>query len=815
MTQLWRDIVHALRVLQRSPGFASMAALAFAFGIGANTAIYSVAHVLVLQPLSVPHLDRLVTLSMTPREAPESRRGLSPADFLEWKKQLTTLDSLSAIDHVPVNVTGDGNPQPVNAYCVSADFFEALGTQPVQGRALYAADEQPGAEPVVVISDRFWKAHGGANLLGNVLELDGRPHTIVGIMPREFRYPTDAEIWLPMMLGASEKYDRTSFRFAVVAMLKQKISIAQASDEVRSRAHRLSQEYPNSHGDLSARVELLRDSISGNLTTPLTVLLMGSSGLLLLLACANVANLQFARVSSRSREIAIRAVLGATRSRLLNQFLVESVLLSAFGAALGSLMALWAVRLLRQSIPVEVQQHLPGWERLGLNGHVMLFTLAVSAISGIVAGLAPALVESRTDLTSSLREVGRSFTAGIRRARLRNIFVVVQIGLSLVLLVGSALVAQGLRVVNEPAPNLEPENAVLFQLSLPATRYPDQQKRWLCQEQLLARVLESGPAESVALVRDVPYSGESNSVEIEIEGREEKKHRRLTVQDQITSAGYFQTLGLPLIAGRDFSLDDRETTRPVAVISRALAKRYFPGEDPIGKRVRISRQTSDMLWTTIIGVSGDVHTSPFEKNYPFILYRPAAQSGPNSFAVLVRTKSSEPSSPGRLRADIRSALMKVDRDLPVSDITTLRQFFDNRELAVLRFVAGLLGIFAILSLVLASLGVYGIMARGVAERRQEFAVRMALGADARMVIRMVMGGGASLAGIGLAIGTPLAFAFGQTLAGFLFGVQASNLAAYCTGVAVLTLTCLVACFVPAFGIVRTDPMHSLKSDGSR
>jgi len=593
-----------------------------------------------------------------------------------------------------------------------------------------------------------------------------------------------------------------------VARLKAGVSLEQAGAEMGIIAREIAKKYPDeSHHQRGAKAELMRQNLSGNAAVPIVSMLLGAVGFVLLLACVNVANLQLARVSLRTREIALRFALGAGRLRILMQFLVESVLLSLAGAVAGAFAAIWATNVLHSAMPAEVLKFLPGWERLGLNSHVLLFTLAAGALSGVISGFAPAFFASRTHLNETLKEAARGASSGVRRHRTRNAFVVAQIVLALVLLVGAELMVKGLRLVTAPAPNLDPVHALAMRVTLADARYPSPQERWIFQQRVLDRVSTLPGVESAALVRDLPYSGYGGSVNVAIRGQVIVPSRPLPpVRDESVSPDYFRTLHLPIAAGRPFTQHDSRNSTPVAIVSQSCARRHFPNENPIGKQLKIGKPDSGNPWLTIVGVAGDIRMDPFEYYYPRILYRPIQQAAPGSFCLLLRT-----SDPGKLIAASRAEIHAIDPDLPVYDAMSLEKLF-GLQLAPVNLIAGLMASFGVLALILSSVGVYSIMVHAVSERRHEIGVRMALGAMTSEVVWLFVRQSLTLAAIGVAIGMPAAFGLARMLEGRFFGVKASDAPTFAIALLIITVAAVAASYSAAQRAARLDPVATLREE---
>lgn len=809
MTSLLTNLRYSARVLTKSPGFTAVAVLALALGIGANTAIYSLADVLLYRPLELPDLDRVVTVIGTQKANKKSFDRVSPADYLDFQQQTRTIGNLGAAVEANLNLTGDGEPEQILSSRASVSFFKALGAHPLMGRIFLDGEDTPGQDRAVILGYTLWAGRFASdpNILRRTIQLEGQGYRVVGVMPKDFRYPPGVDLWVPLAMSATERHQRSVMSLDVVGRLKAGVSVEQANSELEILAERISELDPESHRQRTARVELLREYVSGNLVKELMVMLIGSVAFVLLIACSNVANLQFARVSLRSKEMAIRSALGASRFRLIKQFLIESTLLGMLGAMLGLALAYWGLAVMHSGLPPTAQRYLPGWAKLGINLRVLMFTIAAAVIAGILSGIVPAWFGSRADVNEMLKENIRGTSSGLKRHRIRGILVVSQIVLALVLMVGAGLIAKGSALVTEPAPGLDPAHAFTMRISLPESKYSDQVKIAAFQERLL-RSLGQMPGVTAAIATNLPYSGSNTGANFTIEGRDTREHNTppAAINDSV-SAEYFQALHLPVRDGRALTARDGKDAPLVVVISRSLANQYFAGENPIGKHIRIGLPSMDSPWITIVGVSGDLRRDPFDKFYRPAMYRPYQQHASRSFDVLLRTAA----DPKALAATARAQVAAIDPDQPVYQLETMEELFDDR-MAGFRFLAVLMGVFGLVALFLSSIGVYAVMAYSVNERTHEIGVRMALGAREPDVVWMIVRRGLVLTGIGLIIGLPVTLALARLLANVIFGVNEFDPAMFGTGLAVLAGAALLACYIPARRATRVDPMVTLRTE---
>ncbi len=800
------DFRYAFRMLARSPGATAVAVLSLGLGIGANTAIFSTADALLFRPLLIKDLDRIVTIFSSRAGQPEDYNSISPADFEDFREQSHTVEALSAYNWSTVNITGSGEPEAVRGFLVSANFFRTLRADPLIGRTFLDEEGEPGSDQVAVLSQGLWERRFGADrsVVGRTVQIDGRPHQVVGVMPANLRFPPPAEIWMPLALTPEQRHMRGAFYLETVGRLRDGASLGEVQAEIAGLGRRLSEQYPQTHTKRTARVGLLREYVSGNLTAEYMRMLMWAVAFVLLIACANVANLLLARISGRGREFAIRTALGAARWRVVRQLLAESVLLGLAGSIVGVLFALWSVDVMRAHMPPEVEIFLPGWGRLSVNKAALLYTLSIAVAGGVLAGIAPALVGARADVNEGLKSGGRGSTFGRGRHRLRSLLVVSEIVLAVVLLIGAGLLVKGFRAVTRPSPNLEPTKVLTMRVLLPEVRYPKDHDVADFQGRLLDRLRGLTGADS-SLITNVPYSGNSSNSAFTIEGREERRGDLFYAQLQSASPDYFRTMRIPLLSGRGFTDVDGERSPLVAVVSETFVRTYFPGENPIGKRFKIGRANSKEPWREIAGVVADIRHEPWDKSLRALIYRPVAQAPRRNVDIVLRAAG----DPRQLIAPVRALVYSIDPNQPVTEIKTLDKVISD-QLNGYAYVAWMMGIFGVLALALAAAGVYSVMAYSVAERTQEIGVRMALGASQTGVVRMVLCNGMTLAGAGLALGLAAGFGVARLMSTLLFGVSTWDFTALAVSCAVLVASALAACYVPARRAARVDPMIALR-----
>jgi putative ABC transport system permease protein len=808
MSSLWQDLRYGIRIMRESPGFTLISILVLAIGIGFNTATYRVADALLYRPLLVPNLDRIVDIHGV-RKGDNAIQPLAPADYLDWRAASRTVDHLSAVIWKKLNLTGAGEPEAFEAAAVTPGLFDALETKTALGRTFLPEDALKGQSHVVILSDAIWQSQFSRDpgVLDRRIKLEGIDYQVVGVMPRDFRYPPYAKMWIPL---TPDEHDEAGFYLRVIGRLRPGVSLRQANAEFKILADRSEQKYPKSHSDRSTQVGLLRDYITSDLTASYMRLTTWAVLFVLLIACANVANLQFARMSARSCEVAVRSALGAGRIRLLRQFLTESALAGLIGSFLGVIFASWYLDSTVASMPSEVAQYLPGFSRVGLNTRVLLYAVAAGIASGLIAGIIPAVFASRPNVFETLKEGGRSVSSGRTHHRMRSMLVTSEIVLTLVLIIGAGLMASGIRKVREPNANIYPEQILTMRVDLPEARYRGSVEWRRFQQQLLPALRSLPGVQSTAVVTALPYaSWGGNDVPFTVEGRPEPKPgSEPGAIRQSVSPEYFQALRIPLKRGRFLDWRDGENSPPVAVISSAAAQRHFPGEDPVGKRIKDGPAGSVAPWVTIVGVAGDVRQDPTNRGLDPALYRPFTQCPASYFFFLLRTSG----NPRALMKAVRAEVTKIDRDQPLGQLSSYEQRI-SEQLTPFNYLAKGMGAFGIIALLLSAVGVYGVMAYSVTERRHEIGMRIALGAGRRQVLWMVARWGLHLTISGVGIGLAASFGFASLIQRLIFGVGTYDfLSSFACGALLLGTATMLACFVPVLRAMKLDPMITLRSE---
>lgn len=810
MEKLLQDVRYGARMLWKSPGFTLIAILALALGIGANSAIFSVVNATLLSRLPYRQADRLVMLWEHNRPRNRPRNVVSPMNFSDWQEQSQSFEQMTAFYDARFNLTGTNEPEEVPAQVATGNLFTVLGAQPALGRIFTDADAEPGHDDVVVLSYGLWQRRfGGArDVVGKTLGLDGKQATIIGVMPADFKWfikenslsGKPAELWTPTKLTEKQRTTPTGRYMSVVARLKPGVSIEQAQTEMNSIAGRLEQDRAKSNTGWGVNLVPLREQVVGEIKTSLLVLL-GAVGFVLLIACANVANLTLARAAARQKEIAIRTALGAGRWRVVRQFLTESVLLALVGGALGLLLALWGVDALVAFSP----RNLIATEKVGLNLPVLGFTFIVSLLSGIVFGLIPAFDAARLNLNDTLKEAGKSNMGSARSHRVRNIFVVAEVALAVVLLVGAGLMIKSFMRLQAVNPGFDPSNLLTLNVSLASSKYKENSQNIAFFKEAVERIGALPGVRSVGTISALPFASLGAATSFTVEGQPPPSAGdKPTTDVRATNENYFQTMNIPVLSGRTFSKEEVLEDRKVAVINEAMAHKYFPGVNPIGKRVIVNMKETPEP-TEIIGVVGDAKYKELEGETRAMVYWPYSELVSPSMTIVVRTAN----DPLTLAAATQREIQMIDKDQPVSDVRTMQGWLDESTSRT-RFGTLLLAIFAGIALILAAVGIYGVMSYSVNQRTQEIGIRMALGAQASDVLKMVVGHGMMLTLIGIGCGLIGAFALTRVMASLLYGVTATDPLTFIGVSVALTAIALIACLIPARRATKVDPMVALR-----
>jgi putative ABC transport system permease protein len=805
MNTLWQDLRYGARTLLKQPGFALIAVFTLALGIGANTAIFSVVNGVLFRPLPFADPDRLYWVTID-RQDLGNRFTLSNADFLILKQHNQSFEKLAAVTGERMNLTGGREPERISAHRVSADFFAALGAQPEIGRTFLPDEDQPGKPLVAVVSHSLWQRHlnSDPDPTSRTISLNDKTYMVIGVMPPGFRLFRSVDVWPIMQVTPPKR--RGPFGMRLVAKLKPGVDGPQVRAELTALRDQAEREWPDPQSGSglakwSYEAEPLKEFITGNLRPVLLVLLV-AVGCVLLIATANVANLLLARASTRDREMAIRAALGASRFRLLRQLLTESVLLAAAGGALGLLLASYGIDLLLKLEP----GNLPRMNEVGIDKGVLVFTSCVSLLSGLLFGVAPALQLSRTNLNESLKEGGRSSTEARGRKRARGLLVVSQTALALVLLAGAGVMIKSFVRLQQVNPGFNPDGLLTVQVSLPQVRYSENHRRVAFHREILERLRGLPGVESVATSSDVPPQNVGDVDTFEVAGQPVPPAQNRPLAERILlSTDYFHAMGIPLLNGRAFERTDDADAPQVAIVNQTMAQRYFPAGDAVGGRIHFGNFGPDAPWITIVGVVGDVKNNGLSAGDSITIYEPYEQNPAVPISVFLRSLS----NPERLTAGVREVVQAIDKELPISNIKTGDQLL-YEAVGQPRFHTVLIALFAGLALLLAAVGIYGVISYSVAQRTHEIGIRLAVGARPRDVLVLVIKQGMMLTLTGTAIGIVAAFGLTRLLSSLLFQVDAADPLTFAAVATLLVAVGFLACWIPARRATNVDPMIALR-----
>jgi putative ABC transport system permease protein len=818
MTNLLQDLRYAVRLLLRTPGFTLLAALTLALGIGANAAIFSVIDAVLLRPLPYGQPERLVFVYSQFPTMGFTRFWASAPEFVELRHKSKSFEELGAYTTGAVNVTGSDQPVRVKSARASAGLFQVLNARPVLGRTFTAREDLPNTEPVLVLSHELWQRAFGADrgIVGKRVQVDGVDRTVVGVLAPGFDVGSEhVEAWVPLALDPANPGGRASHYLYMIGRLKPGVGIAQARSELVGFVVHWKDDLPDTHvpspDNHPLKMTPLLDDLVGSVR-PKMWLLMGAVGLVLLIACANVANLLLARAEARQKEIAVRSALGAARGRLLRQFLTESVLLSLIGGAFGLGLAVWGVRAIVATNPDAV----PRLREIGVDARVLFFTLLVSVLTGVLFGLAPALHARASVLFASLKEGGQRATASAGRRLLRSTLVIVEVFLAATLVLVGGLLIRSFWLLLQVDPGFDPKNVLTFQIALPDARYPEDRQVVSFYQRLVERLEALPGVESVAAAWGLPPKRDILANDTDFEGVPGPPNGPVQNVDywQFVTPGYLDTMKIPVVSGRGFLPSDGPGTPGVVLVNETTAKLFWPGQDPLGKRLRASAPPDQTPpWLTVVGVVKDVKQGGLEAKTGTEVYFLQSQmpetlgEASDDMYLLLRTSG----DPLALVSAVRAQVRALDPTLPLADVRTLEKaVFES--VAEPRFITGLAVLFALVALILAAVGTYGVLSYSVEQRTQEIGVRMALGAQARQVLRMVLAQGARLVAVGLVLGVVGALALRRILAGMLFGVAPTDPTIFASVIVVLSAVALAACYLPARRATRIDPLVALRQE---
>lgn len=804
MENLVQDLRYGVRMLLQKPAFTFVVVLALAVGIGANSAIFSVVNAVLLRPLPYADPERLVMIWMDNSRINIAEDWHSFPNYTDYRDHNEVLESIAAFNNRAFNITGSGEPERVQGAWMTGSLLPLLGVSPALGRNFSSEEEQPGKDQVVIIGHGLWKRRfgGDPNILEQTIMLNGNPRTVIGVMPQGFAFPgKDSEMWVPIALTQQQMAARNSIAYQVIGRIKPGVTFGQAKANLETVNRWILNQNPNQEG-YGVNPVLYHDQVVGSVR-PALLALLGAVAFVLLIACANVANLLLSRAAARSREIAIRTALGAGRARIIRQLLTESLLLALIGGGIGLLIAFWGLNLLLAISPPD----LPRLDQITIDRRVLGFTLGVSLLTGLIFGLVPALQASRPDLTESLKEGGRGSSGGLQGKRIRSGLVVFEVATALVLLICAGLMIKSFLNLQDVKLGFNPDRLLTVRLQLSGSKYREDVSATNFYQQLLERVEALPGVESASAISTLFLSKTPNSTNFTIEGRAPfAPNEQVEVPVDIVTPGFFKSAGIPLVGGREFTSQDGSDTPNVVIINETMAKRFWQGEDPIGRRFMYGIPgNGDPQWMTIVGVVGDVRRTGFDAEVRPETFLPHGQAPARGMMLMVRSTS----DPASLTGAVREAVRSIDGDLPVFSVkpmdALLGDMMAQRRLNMLLFA-----ILAGVALVLAAVGIYGVIAYSVTQRTHEIGIRMALGARRRDIVKMVVKQGVALAAGGVGMGILASVLLTRLMAALLYGVSATDLVTFVAISVLLTLVAVVASFIPARRATRVDPMIALR-----
>jgi putative ABC transport system permease protein len=792
-----QDLIFGLRWLRKNPGFTVLSVLMLAVGIGVNTAMFSVIHAVLLQPLPYPEADRIVWMNESGAEV--QNRQVSYPNFVDWRARNQSFEVMSTFRGWSVNITGTDKPENLIARIVTSDYFKVMRATPMLGRDFTAEDDKPGAAPVTLISYGFWQRRfgGDPNVAGKEILLDDKAHTVIGVLPESFQHQGPPPLWVLMgPLNWKERDVRTGGN--VIARLKPGVTIEQARADMNRISQQLLKEYPiHNAGANTVNVMSLQDNITRNVSTALKIL-FAAVGLVLLIACANVANLLLARAATRRKEFAVRVALGASRFRIVRQMLVESLLLAFAGGAVGLLLAAWTIALLSRT----AHETVPRMTGLSLNGKILAFNILATVVTGILFGVLPALRSSKTDLHETLKDSSAT-TTDTTGKKLRGTLVVAEVALSVALLVGAGLLVKSLVLLLNSNNGFDPNGVLTMELTVSRNRGRDKAELRRLFQPVLQAVQAQPGVEKAALSAALPGVNDGWQNDIAVEGYERSKDEVLLQVDwSIVTPDYFETMKIPILRGRTFTTDEDEQGKPVVLVDENLARRFWPNGDAIGKRIAYDSPT----WHEVIGVVSEVRTFGSEARPRIRIYTPMGRFPQRIMLLSIRAGNVDAEA---FPASVMRTVHEADKDLPITEVATLEDVM-AREASTRRFNTVLFSVFAVLALVLAVTGVYGVLSYSVSQRTHEVGIRMALGAGRGDVLRLFIGQGMRLVLLGLVIGLGGAFALTRLMTSLLFGVSTTDIATFAVVAVGLTLVGIFACYLPARRATRVDPLIALR-----
>lgn len=817
MSSLWHDARFAVRVLIKNRGFSAIAVLVLALGIGVNSTIFSVVNALLLSPLPFKESNRLVTLWNRAPGLNIAQDWLAPAEYLDIKQNCDGFEDVALFVSSSFNLTGVDPPERINGMRVSSSFFSLLGIKPAEGRVFLPEEDAPGKPLGVIISNELWRRRFGAdpNMIGKAVNLNGVPASVVGILPEGFSLGKEmtatvrsierTDILLPLPINAKMANDHSTWIYNVMGRLKPGVEISQAQSQVDRLAAGLKDRYPEEYGGnsgFSISVVSLLEQVVGDIRVTLLVL-FGAAGLVLIIACANIANLLLARATSRQKELAVRTALGASRSSLIRQLLVESFILAIVGGALGLLLSVWSLSALRTLGP----SNIPRLREVGIQATVFAFTFIISLLTGIIFGLAPALKASRININEMLKEGGRSGSNGPRTNRIRSFIVTFEITLSVVILIAAGLLIRSFVKLQNVDPGFSSKNVLSMTVVLAGAKYPNLDSRIVFYQQLWDRLEQIPGIDSAGGVSLLPFGPGVGWENIWIEGYPAGPEQMSFQADtRIASPNYFEAMGIPLLKGRLFDAHDTKDSPKVAIVDESFAQHFWPNEDCIGKRIKRGDANSDSPWMTIVGVVRTIRQYSLDAESPRVVFHtPHSQDPAGAMYLVMRTKS----DPLNMLSAVTGTIKAMDPELPVYDVSSMDQRLSH-SLERRRFSMFLFGLFGALALVLSTVGIYGVISFLVAQRAREIGIRMALGAQARDVLKLVLNQGLRLTAMGILIGIVVAFMLTRFMSSMVYGVGTTDILTFVALPAILATVALAACLIPARRAVKIDPIVALR-----
>ena len=798
MSGLRQDLKYGIRMLFKKPAFTAVVVLTLALSISSTTVVFSVVNALLLRSLPYSNPDQLINVWSVFKS--NNKAYASAANFREWQERNQSFQSLAAYDSLKLNLTGGDRPEAIDVALVTANLFPLLGVQPVRGRGFRTEEEQPASNKVAVISDGLWQRRFGADagVVGKPLVLDGDSYTVIGIMPPRFSFPEKIDVWLPLSFVPEELADRGYNHLAVVGRLKPGVELRQAQAEMSAIMDEQVRKYPNENAGRSMRLLTFQQNLVGDIRMALWIL-SGAVFMVLLIACANIANLLMARATTRQKDIAIRIGLGAGRRRLIQQLLIESLLLSLFGGAMGLIFAYGGLKVLTSVGPTNI----PRLSEVTIDARVLAFTLVISLLTGVIFGLIPALQATKPEINEWLKDGQRSASGGPGGKRARSWLVVTEMALALILLIGAGLLIKSFLILWQVEPGFNPHNVITMAISPSPPKYNTQRDFVILCQRVLEQVKSTPGVDAVGVVNQLPFSGRNLGLNFTVGGQPPvKPEDTASANFRLVSPGYLQAMGIPLKRGRDFNDHDTRDSTPVALINETLAKHYFANEDPIGKQLNIEGQQAPR---EIVGIIGDVKQIKLDAEVKSEIYVPFFQIAVPAMNIVVRTTT----DPGSMTSAVLQQISRVDPDQPVYQVKTMDEYL-GESMAQRRLSTVLLGVFAALALILAALGVYGMMSYLVSQRTREIGVRMALGARQLDILKLVVRHGMWLSILGIAVGVAAALLLTRIMTSSLYGISASDPLTYLGISALLALIALLACLIPARRALKVDPIIALR-----